>query len=500
MTSILTIPEFLQRGVQKWPDTPWCRTPDGVVTRAEIYADSLRCAGGLKTLGVQPGERVVIFLPNGHDFLRAWFALAMCGAISVAVNPAAHSELAAVVKEVEGRFVIAETVPEAPVSARILSVAELLVGEPITPVECQPDQPASFIQSSGSTGRPKLVIETHKMYTLAAEGYPYWLNIGEDDVVLTALPLSHLNAQAYSTLGSFGCGAELVLLPRFSAATFWQSVHEYRATVFNAIGAMLEILMNRPPSPSEAAHRVRICYSAPAPTPERHEEIEKRFGFRLVIGYAMSETPYGLVVPIDEPTVYGSMGRPRQHPELGEINRVRIVGEDGNRVEVGETGELQLLNPAITPGHFGTETEVLAMTDDGWLQTGDLAFADDAGNLFFAGRIKDMIRRRGENLSAADVENVLDEHPDVASSAVIGVPSPLGEDDIKAFIMVQREASLNATEVEAWCKDRLPPYKRPRYVEFVRSWPLTDTMKIAKKSLPRERTARETDLQPAYPG
>lgn len=253
--------------------------------------------------------------------------------------------------------------------------------------------------------------------------------------------------------------------------------------------------MSRPPSPEESAHKVRICYSAPAPTPERHDEIEKRFGFRLVIGYALSETPYGLVASLQEPTVYGSMGRPRQHPVHGTINQARIADEYGERVATGQTGELQLFNPAITPGYVGSGDEKLSLTDDGWLRTGDLAYADSRNNYFFAGRIKEMIRRRGENLSAAEVEKVLDDHPSIASSAVIGVPSPLGEEDIKAFIMLQSGSQLDGAQVVSWCQDRLPPFKQPRYVEFVDTWPLTSTMKIAKKSLSRSRTQNEIDLE-----
>jgi carnitine-CoA ligase len=502
VADILSLPEFLARAAERWPDEPWCRTPDSEATRAQIFAEARRCVGGLRAVGVSPGDHVVIVLPNGLDFIRAWFGAMLTGAVSIAVNPkAASSELAAVVEETDARFVVAPDSKPVPESVTRLDIADLLSNEPAEPAVCTPDQPASYIQSSGSTGRPKFIIETHGMYTMAAEGYPYWLKLTSDDVLLTTLPLSHLNAQAYSTLGSYGCGARLILLPHFSASTFWEIVRDTGATVFNAIGAMVEILMGREPSSAEREHQLRICYSAPAPSRERHQEIEKRFGFKLVIGYALSETPFGLIVPVDEPPAYGSMGRPRQHPRLGVINRSRIVDGTGADVETGAVGELLLRNPAMTPGYYNMPDQSEKVLHNGWLHTGDLAWRDAAGNHYFAGRMKEMIRRRGENLSPADVEVVIDAHPLVSSSAVIGVPSPLTEEDVKAFVMLRPGAALTAEDLRDWCADRLPPYKRPRYVEFVRSWPLTETQKIAKKQLPTGRTSAETDLEmPVRPG
>jgi crotonobetaine/carnitine-CoA ligase len=494
---ILTFSELLAQGVQRWPDEPWCRTPDGEATRAEMHADALRCVGGLRECGMSPGDHVVIVLPNGLDFLRAWLGVVLSGAVSVAVNPkAAQSELAAVLEETGARLVVAPAGTPVPDGVACTDVAALLCAEPAAPAATTPEQPASYIQSSGSTGRPKFIIETHGMYTMAAEGYPYWLQLTSDDVLLTTLPLSHLNAQAYSTLGSWCCGAQLVLLPQFSASTFWETVRDTGATVFNAIGAMVEILMARDPSPVEREHRLRYCYSAPAPHRERHEEITARFGFRLVIGYALSESPYGLICPVDEPPAYGSMGRPRQHPRLGTVNSSRVVDPStGEEVAPGEVGELQLRNPATTPGYYGMPEQSADVLRGGWLHTGDLARIDEAGNHFFAGRVKELIRRRGENLSPADVEVVLDAHPAVSSSAVIGVPSPLTEEDVKAFVMVRPGGEVTAEELRDWCAERLPPYKRPRYVEFVETWPLTETQKIAKKQLPTERTAAEVDIE-----
>jgi crotonobetaine/carnitine-CoA ligase len=438
-------------------------------------------------------------LPNGLDFVAAWFGAALAGAVSVAVNPrAAATELVAVAREVRPRLIVIADGDLTPsVDAEVVTVDELVAGDPLAwedAIALSSDDPVSYIQSSGSTGRPKFIIETHRMYTMAAEGYPYWLGIEADDVLLTSLPLSHLNAQAYSLLGSYGCGAQLVLLPRFSATTFWDDAERYGATVFNAIGAMVEALMSRPPSEAEGRNRVRICYSAPAPSAERHRQIEERFGFRLAIGYALSESPYGMIVPVDRPVVPESMGVPRQHPTLGIVNRARLIDADGHEVDAGQVGELELCNPAVTPGYFGDADESGRVVRDGWLRTGDLATRDEHGYYYFAGRVKEIIRHKGENLSPTEVENALSSHPAVVGAAVIGVPSPMSEQDVKAFVVLRPDRPVSADDLGRWCADRLPPYKRPRYIEFVEQFPLTETQKIAKRRLPVERTDNETDL------
>lgn len=495
-TAILTLPEFLADGAARWPDRPWCSAPDGSATRAEMYTEALACATGLREHGVDPGDRVLIVLPNGLAFLRVWFGAALAGAVAVALNPrAADTELPAIAEAAEPTLVVVEDGATLPSGVPTVSMTDLPAAVPGEPVTSAPDTHAGYILSSGSTGRPKLIIQTHGMYTMAAEGFPHWLGLSETDVLLTALPLAHLNAQAYSTLGSWGCGAHLVLLPRFSASTFWDTAGRTGATAVNMIGAMLEMLMAQAPEPHERDHQLRLCYSAPAPDADRHAAIEERFGFRLVIGYAQSESPFGLINPVDEPVTYGSMGRPRQHPRLGRINAARVVDPaTGLELGEGETGELQLHNPAITPGYAGLPEETAALRCDGWLRTGDLVRRDRYGRFTFAGRIKEMIRRRGENLSPAEVEAVIDAHPAVSSSAVVGVPSELSEEDIKAFVHTAEGHDVTAEELGQWCNGRLAPYKTPRYIEFVDNWPLTETNKIAKNRLPKDRTAAETDL------
>jgi hypothetical protein len=163
--------------------------------------------------------------------------------------------------------------------------------------------------------------------------------------------------------------------------------------------------------------------------------MEQRFGLRIVVGYAMSESPYGLIWPHGT-RPYGTLGTPRQHPALGVVNEAKVIGPDGEVLPSGETGELLLRNPVVTPGYWGMPTETAeAITADGWLHTGDLVTRNDDGTYTFVARKKEVLRRRGENLSPAEVEEALMSHPSVLEAAVVGVPSELSEEEVKAFVV-----------------------------------------------------------------
>ena len=301
---------------------------------------------------------------------------------------------------------------------------------PRRPPRPGPDDPAVLIPTSGTTGRSKLVTQTHRAYAMAGEGFPWWMELGPDDRLMTSLPLFHINAPAYSVLGSVAARAGLVLLPRFSASGFLDAARRHGATEFNAIGAMLEILMRQPEREDDADTPLRLCYTGPAPSEARQIEIEERFGLRIVCGYALSESPYGMIWPHGT-RPFGTLGTVRQHPRLGTVNEARVIAE-GGPVPDGEVGELELRNPAVMRGYWGMPEETAEVVDpDGWLRTGDLVHRNADGTYTFVGRQKEVIRRRGENVAPAEIEEALCAHPDVTEAAVIGVPSELTEEEIK---------------------------------------------------------------------
>jgi crotonobetaine/carnitine-CoA ligase len=435
-------------------------------------------------------------------------ALMELGAIQVPVNPKGSGpELAGflqqaspklVVTEAELRDVVGDAVGAAASGAAHVEVHELFEAAPehgdAGPAALDPEDVAVMIPTSGTTGRSKLVMQTHLAYVMAAEGFPWWLGLTADDRLMTALPLFHINAPCYSVLGSLAARASVVLLPGFSARTFLDSARRFGATQFNAIGAMVEILMRQPRRADDAENPVRICYTGPSPERERHLEIEARFGLEVICGYALSETPYGLVWPRGE-RPYGTLGVPRQHPELGHVNDARVVAADGQVLGPGEVGELELRNPAVMRGYFEMPEETAEAVVDGWLRTGDLVRSNADGTYTFVGRKKQVIRRRGENLSPAEVESVLERHPDVAEAAVIGVPSDLSEEDVKAFVAPVPGRTIDVAELWTFARGHLARFKVPRYFEVVQELPHTATGRLVKRQLPVERTPREVDME-----
>src|SRR5260221_588693 len=269
----------------------------------------------------------------------------------------------------------------------------------------------------------------------------------------------------------------------------------------------------QPARPDDADNPLRLCYAGPAPERERQEQIEQRFGIRIVVGYAMSESPYGLVWPHGR-RPFGTLGSARQHPYLGTINEAKVVkpgnadgepgasadGEPGASADAelgpGETGEILLRNPVITPGYWGMPEETLAAkTADGWLHTGDLVTVNADGPYTFVGRRKEVLRRRGENLSPLEVEEVLDSHPAVLESAVVGVASDLTEEEIKAFVVPIPGAEIDMRKLRVYAAERLSAFKVPRFWQLLDALPRTPTARIAKHRLPAGHQPGEYDAE-----
>jgi carnitine-CoA ligase len=463
----LTIPALFDAAVEEVPDKTWLMHEDVSFTYVEAREQTARVAGALAERGIGKGDLVLGIAHNRPEIVFTWFACAYLGAIWVPTDPrATDAELNGLIGQVQPKLVVTEALDGDPVELTHAA------GE---------DDPAVLIPTSGTTGRSKLVTQTQRAYAMAGEGFPFWMQLGPDDRLMTSLPLFHVNAPSYSVLGSVGARAGVVLLPRFSASTFIDSARRYGATEFNAIGAMLEILMRQPERPDDADNPLRLCYTGPSPTKERQLEMEARFGLRIVCGYAMSESPYGLIWKHGE-RPYGTLGSVRQHPTLGVVNEGRVVD-----------GELQLRNPTVMKGYWGMPEETEAvLLPDGWLRTGDLVEDNGDGTYTFVGRQKEVIRRRGENVAPAEIEEALMSHPEVVEAAVVGVPSDLSEEEIKAFVVVGDSADLAAVREHA--AGKLTRFKVPRYMESLPELPHTPTGRVAKHQLPLERTETEVDF------
>jgi crotonobetaine/carnitine-CoA ligase len=234
-------------------------------------------------------------------------------------------------------------------------------------------------------------------------------------------------------------------------------------------------------------HRVRLFYGSPAFAPDFLRAFQDRFGIEIIVGFGMTETCYGVIERLGEPRRANSSGLPRLHPDARFINQVRVADEAGRHLPAGTVGEIIIKNPALLPGYWRDEEQTRLALRDGWLHTGDLAWLDADGYLYFVDRKKDVIRRRGENISSQEVEEVIKRHPTVLDCAVIAVPSELGEDEVKAYLTPRPGAAIDPAEIVRWCAEQLAYFKVPRYLEVREEMPRTPSLRVRKDVLRQER-------------
>ena len=476
----------------------------------------LRTAAMFRELGVGRGDRVCLLMPNCIEYLYCWFGLSELGAISVPINTAYRRDETAYILNDAGAVALvadssladvagaaADLAPgirhrivrgpepddnDAPAGWTSFSDAFAAASPLAAAPEVTPDDVSMLVYTSGTTGNPKGVMVTHRMYVAAGQGFAHWTQATPGDRFFTCLPFYHANIQYYSTMGALAAGATLVIVDRFSASRFWGQVREARATVVNFIGMMMPVLAKNPPSPEDADNTVRLFYGSPSFSPEFLAEFQARFATDIIVGFGMTETCYGTIESIGEQRRAGSSGRPRQHPDPRFGNTVRIAdAETGLPVGANVVGEITIKNPAVMPGYWRNDEQNRETLRDGWLYTGDLGRLDDDGFLYFVDRKKDIIRRRGENISSQEVENVIKSNPSVLDCAVLAVPSELGEDEVKAYVTPRPGAEVDPEEVARWCAENLAYFKVPRYWEVRPELPRTPSLRVRKDVLRQER-------------
>jgi crotonobetaine/carnitine-CoA ligase len=310
------------------------------------------------------------------------------------------------------------------------------------------------------------------------------------------LPLFHINALFYSLGGALAAGASLLLVPRFSASAFWRVAAEGGATEVNILAAVGNILTRRPRHEFVAGHRLRKLCGA-GMSAETLQVFPREFGVpRLIEGYGMTEVLGVCNTPFLGPHKPGSIGCPGLHPDHNRVfSEIRVLDDEGHDVPVGHTGEIAVRSPIMMQGYYRDAEATAAAFRDSWFLTGDLGYRDADGYYYFVARKKDIIRRRGENVSGAEIDRVVAAHPRVLEAAAVAVPGELGEDEILVVAVPRPGEVLAAEEIAAWCAEHLAAYKRPRFLTVVESLPYTSTHRVAKFKLKQDPTLRERAVE-----
>jgi crotonobetaine/carnitine-CoA ligase len=509
-----TLPALLERQAARYEERPLFRFGATELSYRGVCEVAARSAGRLLQAGVRPGDRIATMCENRLELFELIMGCAWAGAMIVPINTASrgaqlehilgncgagllvldsgHLEAFASLRSrgsVERAWVLP---PVDGPTADLVAVPGWSVdevpeaGQPVAAHPAGPGDIAAILYTSGTTGPSKGVRCPHAQFYWWGVLVSEMLRIVEGDVMYTCLPLFHTNA-LNAFVQALVSGATFVLGERFSASRFWARVGEADADVTYLLGAMVSILMTRPPEPVEREHHVRIAL-APATPVRVFDRFRERFGVQLVEGYGSTETNCPIAAEDPAAARSGYMGtvRPGFH--------ARVVDELDQTVPDGTAGELVLRHDepfAFADGYWAMPEETVRAWRNLWFHTGDRVVRDADGWYRFVDRTKDAIRRRGENISSWEVEQAVLEHPAVSSAAAFPIPSDLGEDDVMTAVVLEPGEALTPEDLIEHCRPLLPYFAIPRYLEFVSELPLTENGKVRKQVL------RDRGLTPA---
>ena len=460
------------------------------ITYAELAERASRVSAGLQALGIGRGDRVAVMMGTRPEFLYAWFGILGVGAIEVPIHDAARGPGIAYILETTGaRALVVDDEHAGHVEGytgaveHVIRVPEameefLARGDGVVPVELEPRDPASILFTGGTTGPPKGVVLPHNHNLNLSQGIVEVVGYTEDDVLYSVFPLFHANAKYVTLVAAMIAGAKVVMHKRFSASRFWDICRREGITAFNGQGEMLKILLKQPERDGDRDNSVRVVVGAAA-SAELVEAFEQRFGLVVLDVYGMTETGPTLAARWDKRRA-GSCGVPTPSYE------VKIVDEHDNDVPDGVKGEI-VVRPrrphVMMERYWGNDAATLGAMRNLWFHTGDNATRDEDGFYWFGERGTDSIRRRGENVSAWEVERVLATHPDLAEAAVFGVPSELGGQEVMVAAVVRPDAELTAEDVLDFCTGKMPHFAVPRYVRFMDELPKSHAQRVLKQEL-----------------
>lgn len=498
-------------------------------TYAAFDEDVNRIANVFLDLGIEKGDHVALHLHSSPEFLMCLFGLAKIGAVAVPINEQYLADEAEYILEnsdaicvvVEPLFyetyqellarghyfpkgvVVARAGTESPKSNIDFSSIYTPLGtveegqqgiydfwmmrceqSAILRDSCElsSDDPVQIIYTSGTTSRPKGVVLTHANMVFSGLYGDWEVSLRGTDRVLTSMPACHSNFQLAALMPVITAGASLIIVEKYSATRFMKQIRHYKATVIQCVAMMLRTLLLQPVDPEEKNHCVReVLYFIPITDAEK-KEFEQRFNMKIMNTYGSTES---IGWAITDPPVGA-----RNWPSVGRAGlgyKARICDMNDNELPPGEIGEIQIKGErgrsVMLEYYNNPEATEKTFSADGWLKTGDQGYQDDNGWFYFVDRKVNMVKRSGENISTTELEEILEQHPAIAESAVIGVPDPIRDQAIKAFVRFTPGESMTLAEVEQYCKDHMASFKVPTFYEVVEDFPRTCSMKIEKKLL-----------------
>ncbi|MGF7159114.1 crotonobetaine/carnitine-CoA ligase [Rhodoligotrophos appendicifer] len=474
------------------------------LTWAELCDLSLRTSSLLQAQGIGKGDNVALLCGNRPAFLVAWFGLANLGAVTVSLNTGLVGEglrysvtqcsAKAVIVEralleakradlepvLEGRTVIVFE-DEADLFARATAFA------PAAPYEGQGSNPLSIIYTSGTTGLPKGVLNCHEAFIASGLWMSRFLNIVESDRIMVFLPLFHTNPQMYAVMSALEVGCTLVIRPKFSVSTFFEDARRFECTMFTYVGTVLAMLTSRLRE-GDSDHSITRCVGGGCP-PDVWRAMQERFGITPHELYGMTEVGGWVTGNSSENYRFGSCGTIR--PDMD----VQVFDQEDKPVAAGTPGEIVVRPKApftLLLGYWDNPKANWEASRNFWFHTGDAGQLDDDGYLYFLGRLKEIIRRGGENISPFELETALLDHPDIEDAAVVAVPDPIFGEEIKAVVVAKR--AFPPDSIRSFLKGRIADFMLPRYVQFVASIPRTETQKIQRRQL-QENNDGMVDLE-----
>ena len=483
----MNVAQLLERSALYHADRTALMAGDRRWTYRELDAAVSALAGGLAGLGLKPGERLGLHLPNWPEFVLAYYAAQKCGLVPLSLNVTYKAdEIAYIVDDARPTAVITADPVSGNLPARdrmpsvdhVLNAKDLgaLTGSPRRALDLDREQTAAILYTSATTGRPKGVMLTHGNVVFNAYATVHHLAMTANDRGLCALPMFHCFGQNAIMNSLITAGGTMVMHERFVPDAFVEAIAAHRITIFYAVPTMyiLVLAMERPLDFAS----VRLYFSAAAILPTDVERRwHERFGHWIQQGYGLTETSPFASYNHDVAFKPGSVGTPIENVEM------KIVDAGGAELPDGERGEIVIKGPNVMKGYFGNDAATAEAIRDGWFYSGDIGYRDADGYFFIVDRVKDMINVSGFKVFPREVEEVLFRHAAVKEAAVVGVPDAVRGETVKAFVVLAEGARASAEELQALCRAAIADYKVPGRIEFLTALPKNPTGKILKKDL-----------------